>query len=85
MVDFGYAKHFRVYHVQNEFAKGNKHINGTESFLSYAKQLLVQFNGMSHHMFYFYLKEIEFGCNHQNDNLYQQLFRLLRENPLFAS
>ena len=32
IVDFGYKKHFRVYHSKNEFARGNAHINGIESF-----------------------------------------------------
>ncbi len=33
LVDIGYDKHFRVYHSESEFAKGNCHINGIESFL----------------------------------------------------
>ncbi len=32
LVDFGYKKHFRVHHSKNEFARGNSHINGIESF-----------------------------------------------------
>ena len=32
IVDFGYKKHFRVHHGKNEFARGNAHINGIESF-----------------------------------------------------
>lgn len=85
LVDLGYAKHFRVHHGQNEFAKGSKHINGIESFWSYAKRHLVQFNGVPRHTFYLHLKEIEFRFNHRNDNLYQELLRLLRENPPSAS
>ncbi len=85
LVDLGYAKHFRVHHGKNEFARGNKHINGIESFWSYAKRHLVQFNGVPRHTFYLHLKEIEFRFNHRNDNLYRVLLKLLRENPLFAS
>jgi len=36
LVDIGYDKHFRVHHGENEFARGNCHINGIESFWSYA-------------------------------------------------
>ena len=41
LVDFGYKKHFRVHHSKNEFARGNSHINGIESFWGYAKNRLV--------------------------------------------
>jgi len=82
LVDLGYAKHFRVHHVHNEFANGNKHINGIESFWSYAKRHLVKFNGVPRHTFYLHLKEIEFRFNHRNDNLYLALLKLLRDKPL---
>jgi transposase len=32
LVDYGYKKHYRVNHSKNEFAKGQKHINGIENF-----------------------------------------------------
>ena len=82
LVDLGYAKHFRVHHGHNEFANGNKHINGIESFWSYAKRHLVKFNGVPRHTFYLHLKEIEFRFNHRNDNLYLALLKLLRDKPL---
>ena len=41
LIDMGFAKHFRVYHGQNEFARGAQHINGIESFWSYAKHRLI--------------------------------------------
>ena len=37
LVDMGFAKHFRVHHGDNEFVRGARHINGIESFWSYAK------------------------------------------------
>jgi len=46
LVDMGYKKHFRVHHGENEFARGNFHINGIESFWSYAKRRLAKFNGV---------------------------------------
>jgi len=50
LVDFGYKKHFRVHHSKNEFARGNSHINGIESFWGYAKTRLVKFKGMDKKM-----------------------------------
>lgn len=82
LVDMGFAKHFRVHHGDNEFARGTRHINGIESFWSYAKHRLVQFNGVPKHTFYLYLKETEFRFNHRHDDLYKVLLRMLRENPL---
>jgi len=32
LVDIGFDKHFRVHHGNNEFASGERHINGIESF-----------------------------------------------------
>jgi transposase len=40
-------KHHRVDHGKNEFARGNSHINGIESFWGYAKIRLVKFKGMN--------------------------------------
>ena len=47
LVDVVYDKHFRVNHGENEFANGHNHINGIESFWSYAKIRLVKFRGLS--------------------------------------
>ena len=82
LVDIGYDKHFRVNHGANEFAQGERHINGIESFWSYAKRRLAKFNGISRHTFYLHLKETEYRFNHRHDNLYLELLKLLRNNPL---
>lgn len=82
LVDIGFDKHFRVNHSANEFARGEHHINGIESFWSYAKRRLQKFNGISAITFYLHLKETEFRFNHRRDNLYLELLRLLRLNPL---
>ncbi|MBA3755897.1 MAG: IS1595 family transposase, partial [Nitrosomonas sp.] len=66
----------------NEFACGEPHINGIESFWSFAKRRLAKFNGVSEHIFYLHLKETEFRFNHHRDNLYHQILKLLRLNPL---
>jgi transposase len=37
LVNYGYKKHFRVQHGQNEFADERHHINGIEFFLGFVK------------------------------------------------
>ena len=82
LVDIGYDKHFRVHHGKNEFARGNAHINGIESFWSYAKRRLAMFNGVAADKFYLHLKECEFRFNHRHQDLYAILLKELRINPL---
>ena len=82
LVDIGFDKHFRVNHGNNEFASGERHINGIESFWSDAKRRLAKFNGVAKHTFYLHLKETEFRFNHRRDNLYLEILKLLRLNPL---
>jgi len=81
LVGVGYARHLRVNHGDNEFANTRSHINGIESFWSYAKHRLARFHGIPKHTFYLHLKETEFRFNHRRDNLYQAVLKLLRENP----
>src|SRR5574343_1164447 len=69
LVDIGFDKHFRVNHGANEFASGERHINGIESFWSYAKRRMAKFNGLTKRTFYLHLKETEFRFNHRGDNL----------------
>jgi len=82
LVDFGFAKHLRVRHKDNEFAVKENHINGIESFWGYAKHRLAQFKGIRQETFFLHLKETEFRFNHRKDNLYKLLLRILREDPL---
>lgn len=82
LVDVGFGKHLRVNHGNNEFARGSVHVNGIESFWSYAKRRLVQFNGVPRHTFYLHLKDTEFRFNHRHADLYKALLSLLRSNPL---
>lgn len=81
LVDLGYAQHYRVNHGRNEFACGENHINGIESFWSYAKRRLAKFNGLHKHTFYLHLKETEFRFNHRWDNIYLELLKLFRKYP----
>lgn len=82
LVDVGFAKHFRVNHGHNEFARGSQHINGIESFWSFAKRRLQKFNGVASHTFALHLKECEWRFNHRTKNLYKELLSLLRTNPI---
>jgi transposase-like protein len=82
LVDVGYARHFRVEHGSNEFVCGSRHINGIESFWSFAKRRLQKFNGVPSHTFYLHLKECEWRFNNRHANLYQELLKLLRNNPI---
>jgi len=85
LVDFGYNKHFRVHHGKSEFAQGNAHINGIESFWGYEKNRLVKFKGMDKSMFNLHLKECEFRFNQRGEDMYQILLKLFRNDPLKLS
>lgn len=82
LVDVGYAKHLRINHSDDIFAIGDNHINGIESFWSYAKRRLQKFNGVPPRTFYWHLKECEYRFNHRNENLEQKLLKLLERYPL---
>ena len=71
--------HYRVYHSKNEFARGKSHINGIESFWSYAKRRLAKFNGLKGDKFFMHLKECEFRFNHKKD-MQLEMLRILRKN-----
>ena len=82
LVDVGFDRHFRVRHGQDEFVQGASHINGIESFWSFAKARLQQFKGVPKHTFLLHLKESEFRFNHRYEDLYKLLLKLLRQQPL---
>jgi transposase-like protein len=85
LVDIGYNKHFRVHHGKNEFVRGKSHINGIESFWSYAKIRLVKFRGIDKKSFNLHLKECEFRFNHRGEDLYKILLEIFRNEPLKLS
>ena len=82
LVDVGYSKHFRVNHGKDEFVRGTAHVNGIEGFWSFAKRRLQKFNGVSSETFSLHLKECEYRFNNRHQNLYLELLKLLRKNPL---
>ena len=75
---------YRVKHSKNEFANGKNHINGIENFWGHAKHRLSKFKGIKKENFLLHLKECEFRYNTKTtqENLYQKLLKLIRENPL---
>lgn len=56
--------------------------NDIESFWVYTKQRLAKFNGIPMQTFFLHLKETEFRFNHRHDDLYDELLKILRANPL---
>ena len=82
LVNYGYKKHCRVKHGENEFADGNNHINGIENFWGLCKVRLAKFRGMNKKNFYLHIKECEFRYNFRNQNLYLFLLNELRKNKL---
>ena len=65
-----------------QVVRGNSHINGIESFWSYAKIRLVKFHGMDKRTFNLHLKELEFRFNNQGEDLHKLLLKLFRKEPL---
>lgn len=51
--------HYRVFHSENEFARGKCHVNGIENFWSFAKRRLAKFNGCDSDKFVVHLMECE--------------------------
>ena len=85
LADFGYKKHYRVKHGENEFALGHNHINGIENFWGLCKVRLSKFRGVHKHKFYLHIKECEFRYNYRNQNLYLILLGNFRNSPLKLS
>ncbi len=86
LADYGYKKHYRVKHGENEFAKKEgdirNHINGIENFWGLCKVRLVRFRGIHKHTFLLHLKECEFRYNNRDENLYKILLKNFRNLPL---
>jgi transposase len=85
LVNYGYKKHFRVQHGNNQFAYGHKHINGIENFWGLCKVRLTRFRGVHKHTFYLHIKECEFRYNYRNKNSYLSLLKNFRNSPLKLS
>ena len=81
LISNGYD-HDRIHHSHNAFARGKNHVNGIESFWSFAKRNLAKFNGLTDEKFFLHLKESEFRFNFRSQNLYKFLLNHFRKNPL---
>lgn len=79
LVDWGYKRHYRVNHGQNEFARGNSHINGIENFWGIAKVRLSKLRGLRKDHFNLHLKECEWRYNMRHEDMYHELLNLLRK------
>lgn len=77
--------HHRIHHHQNEFARGKNHVNGIESFWSYAKFRFLKLRGVRKDRFLIHLKECEWRFNHRHDNIYKIINQNLRSFPLSAT
>ena len=75
-------EHYRVYHSKNEFARGKSHVNGIESFWSFAKRRLAKFNGLTDDKFFLHLKECEFRFNHRHENLEQKALKIMKKSGI---
>ncbi|MDD3648083.1 MAG: IS1595 family transposase, partial [Candidatus Dojkabacteria bacterium] len=75
---YGY-NHKKVIHEKNEFSdKKDTHINGVESFWSYAKRRMNKFNGIKKDFFKRYLLESEWRFNHRR-TIMRDLEKMLRK------
>ena len=75
-------EHYRVYQSKNEFARGKSHVNGIESFWSFAKRRLAKFNGLTDDTFFLHLKECEFRFNHRHENLEQKALKIMKKSGI---
>lgn len=83
LVDVGYDKHFRVNHSNSEFSKGRGvHINGIESFRSFAKRRVAKFNAVKAN-FEFHLKESEWRWSGKHLDLEIKLFKIMKQYKNF--
>ena len=74
----GYTHH-RVYHSHDEFVRGKSHVNGIESFWSFAKRRMAKFNGLTDEKFYCHLKECEFRFNNRHKDLKLIIWKLYKK------
>lgn len=77
----GYTHH-RVFHSHDEFVRGKSHVNGIESFWSFAKRRLAKFNGLTDEKFYLHLKESQFRFNVPKNKIYDTLLKSTRNNNI---
>ena len=75
-------QHKRVFHSKDEFVRGKSHVNGIESFWSFAKRRISKFNGLRNNKFLLHLKESEYRWNHKEEDLYKLMLKKLKKRAL---
>ena len=76
---YGFSRK-KIKHQEDEFSNGNgNHINGIESFWSFAKRRLSKFNGIRKSHFADYLKETEWRFNNHG-KIERVLRKFIRED-----
>ncbi len=64
--------HYRVFHSENEFARGKYHVNGIENVQTLFAWSFAKFNGCDSDKFVIHLMECEWRYNHRNKDLYKK-------------
>ena len=70
--------HYRVFHSENEFARGKCHVNGIENVQTLFAWSFAKFNGCDSDKFVIHLMEWEWRYNHRNEDLYKELTKILK-------
>lgn len=70
--------HYRVFHSENEFARGKCHVNGIENVQTLFAWSFAKFNGSNSDKFVIHLMECEWRYNHRNEDLYKELTKILK-------
>ena len=71
-------EHYRVFHSENEFARGKSHVNGIENFWGFAKQGLANFHGCTSEKFVIHPKECEWRYNHRGEDLFKLVKKIAK-------
>ncbi|ARN74612.1 IS1595 family transposase [Oceanicoccus sagamiensis] len=82
LVDVNQTRLYRMNSTDELTGQVTNTMNAVDSFWSFAKRRMVQFNGIHKHTFYLHLKETEFRFNYRRDNVYRVLLKMLRTTPL---
>ena len=81
LVTEGY-EHFRIHHHRNQFARGKNHVNGIESFWSFAKIRMAKKRGIRKYMFLDHLLESQWRWNYRKADLFTTIKLNILNNPL---
>lgn len=83
IIDMETGKHRYVGGEKRQRESSRRKLNRIASFWGNTKSRLSKFKGMHASTFRFHLKECEFRYNNRNEDLYQLLLKILRNDPLF--